>query len=50
MIGPMLFPMTSSMFDRVIGGAGYSNVVLTSELLQLLVLGRLKRAYERTVL
>lgn len=45
MIGRMFFPMLSGMFP---GSSKYADVEFTPELIKLLVLGRLKRAYERT--
>ena len=50
MIGPMFYPMTDKMLHGMIGNSKYAGVVFTPELIKLLVLGRLKRAYERTLL
>ncbi|CBW47039.1 hypothetical protein [Roseovarius Plymouth podovirus 1] len=45
MISGMFKPMLSGMFP---GSSKYAGVEFTPELIKLLVLGRLKRAYERT--
>lgn len=49
MIGKMLFPMTDKILHPMIGSR-YEGIEFTPELIKLLVLGRLRRAYERTVL
>lgn len=47
MIGRMFYPMLSGMFPS---SSKYADVEFTFELIKLLVFGRLKRAYERTLL
>lgn len=49
MIGKMLFPMHNKMLHPMLGSR-YEGVEFTPELIKLLILGRFKRAYERTVL
>lgn len=46
MIGKMLHPMLWGMFPS---GNKYEGIEFTPELIKLLVLGRLKRAYERNI-
>lgn len=47
MIRGMFYPMLSGMFPS---NSKYAGVEFTPELIKLLILGRLKRAYERTTL
>lgn len=51
MIGGMFHPMTGPMLSGMFPASSkYAGVIFTPELIKLLVEGRLKRAYERTVL
>jgi len=47
MISSMFYPMLSGMFPS---DSKYAGVEFTPELIKLLILGRLQRAYERTLL
>ncbi|ANJ20699.1 hypothetical protein RDp07_gp39 [Roseobacter phage RD-1410Ws-07] len=49
MMSRMLSPMTGRMFHPMVGSR-YEGIEFTPELIKLLVLGRLRRAYERNVL